>query len=320
LASTILVVRLGAMGDIIHALPAVASLRESFPGQRIHWAIAPKWSALLEGNPDVDELVPFKRATLAGLYSSWKRFRVVQPEIAVDFHGLIQSALIGWASRPREFVGWDASVVRENLASRFYSKRVSPKAAHVVERNLELVAAAGAGKIVTRCFIPEGKPEGELPKCPFVLTHPFAGWMSKQWPLNNYQHLAALLKREGLMLVANVPPGRASDLNGLEDVAVHTSSLPGLIHATRAATAVLGLDSGPLHLAAALSKPGVALFGPTDPARNGPYGSSIRVLRAPQAGTSYKRRDEVDASMRRLTVTDVHAALINVLKSAESRA
>jgi len=308
------------MGDIIHALPAVASLRESFPGHRIHWAIAPKWSTLLEGNPDVDELVPFKRTTLGGLYSSWQRFRIIQPEIAVDFQGLIQSALIGRASRPREFVGWDVSVARESLASWFYSKRLLPRAAHVVERNLELVAAAGADKIVTRCFIPAGKPEGELPKKPFVLAHPFAGWVSKQWPLNHYRQLAALLKREGLTLVVNVPPGRASDLDGFEDVAVHTSSLPGLIHATREAAAVLGLDSGPLHLAAALSKPGVALFGPTDPARNGPYGSSIRVLRAAQAGTSYKRRDEIDASMRALTVADVHAVLMSVLKSAESRA
>jgi heptosyltransferase-1 len=308
------------MGDIIHALPAVASLRDSFPGHRIHWVLAPKWRALLEGNPDVDELVPFDRSTLGGVLRSWRRLRAIQPEVAVDLQGLLQSALIGRASRPHEFFGWAANVAREPIASRLYKKRVLPKAAHVVDKNLELVAATGAATIAKRFFVPEGKPEGELPEGPFVLTHPFAGWVSKQWPLENYGRLAALLKREGLMLVANVPPSRASDLNGLPEVRVHTSSLAGLVDATRRATAVLGLDSGPLHLAAALSKPGVALFGPTDPSRNGPYGHSIRVLRSNAAATSYKRRDEIDPSMRALTVEQAHNALIGALQRAESRA
>ena len=138
----ILVVRLGAMGDILHALPAVASLRDSFPGHRIHWALAPKWLPLLEGNPDVDEIVPFERATLGGVLKSWRLFRSIQPEIAVDLQGLLQSALIGRASRPRELFGWTASAAREPIASRLYSKRVSPTSSHVVDRNLELAAAA----------------------------------------------------------------------------------------------------------------------------------------------------------------------------------
>jgi heptosyltransferase-1 len=96
--------------------------------------------------------------------------------------------------------------------------------------------------------------------------------------------------------------------------------LPGLIDATRRAAAVLGLDSGPLHLAAALRKPGVALYGPTDPARNGPYGGTVRVIRGAAARTSHKRRKQIDPSMKTITVDQVHDALRVVLNTAGSHA
>jgi heptosyltransferase-1 len=96
-------------------------------------------------------------------------------------------------------------------------------------------------------------------------------------------------------------------------IVTHASGLDGLIHATRRAVAVIGVDSGPLHLAAALGKPGVAIFGPTDPARNGPYGDTLRVLRTSDAVTSYKRKDEVAASMRDISPASVMEALRNVL-------
>jgi heptosyltransferase-1 len=90
---------------------------------------------------------------------------------------------------------------------------------------------------------------------------------------------------------------------------MHVSGLDGLIHATRRASAVVGVDSGPLHLAAALEKPGVAIFGPTDPERNGPYGDTLTVLRNPQAITSYKRRPEIDSCMRAISVDQVFETL-----------
>jgi heptosyltransferase-1 len=92
----------------------------------------------------------------------------------------------------------------------------------------------------------------------------------------------------------------------------HFSGLPGLIHATRRAAAVVGVDSGPLHLAAALAKPGVAIFGPTDPARNGPYGGSLRVLRSPAAATTYKRGTEIHESMLGVSPVEVCEALRSV--------
>ena len=153
-------------------------------------------------------------------------------------------------------------------------------------------------------------PEGDLPGGEFVLASPLAGWGSKQWPLEFYRGLARRLNEElGVALVLNGPPARALELEQVDGAFVHSSGLPGLIHATRRAAAVLGLDSGPAHLAAALAKPGVAIFGPTDPARNGPYGDSFTVLRSPGAVTTYKRRQEPDASMLRITPDAVFEAL-----------
>ena len=156
-----------------------------------------------------------------------------------------------------------------------------------------------------------GTPEGSLPAQPFVLASPLAGWGSKQWPVERWSELAAMLD---LPLVVNGPPSSQSELSAIKGASVHLSSVAGLIDATRRATAVVGLDSGPLHLAAALAKPGVALFGPTDPARNGPYGTSFRVLRDPRAVTDYHRRDEPDASMRTITPAMVAEALHDVLQ------
>jgi heptosyltransferase-1 len=306
----ILVVRLGAMGDILHALPAVSSLRKSFPNSHIFWIIAPKWKELLQSNSAVDSLILFRRSNWHELMVSWRALRPLRPQLAIDFQGLLQSALAGRASRPRRFFGWDAAHARERAASFLYSDKVCPRSRHVIDQNLELAAATGAREITREFHLPPGRPEGNLPLGSFVLTHPFAGWISKQWPLENYVDLARHLNRQGIALVANVPPHRAGELTGLRGVLVHTSSLSGLIDATRRAAAVIGLDSGPMHLAAALKKPGVALFGPTDPARNGPYGGSMVVLRSPDAVTSYKRRDEIDPSMRRISVSQVYESLV----------
>jgi heptosyltransferase-1 len=301
-------------------LPAVSSLRENFPKSRVSWVIAPKWQELLEQNPAIDDVILFRRSDWRDLTHSWRTLRSIRPRFAIDFQGLLQSALVGKASRPIRFFGWDAAHAREKLASALYSDQVSPRSRHVVDQNLELAAAAGAGEIRREFPLPPGRPEGNLPMGSFVLTHPFAGWTSKQWPAENYVELAKLLNRDGISLVANVPPQRASDLVLMPGVLVHTSSIAGLIHATRRAVAVVGLDSGPMHLAAALGKAGVALFGPTDPERNGPYGGSLRVLRAPDAVTSYKRRDEIDPSMRRISVSQVYESLIAQLDKAVPRA
>jgi heptosyltransferase-1 len=253
------------------------------------------------------------------LIQSWKVLRGIRPDLAIDIQGLIQSALVGRASRPSQFWGWEASAAREPLASRFYTHRVHSEAVHVIDRNLDLIRQAGATSLTRDVYIPSGRREGSLPASPFVLVHPFAGWASKQWPLENYGRLASALASFDVALVANVPPQRARELTGIPNLHVHSSSLEGLIGATRDAVAVVGLDSGPMHLADALGKPGVALFGPTDPTRNGPYGGTIRVLRAGGALTTYKRNAAPDLSMTTITVHDVLEALLPQLQHSEPR-
>jgi heptosyltransferase-1 len=308
--SLILVVRLGAMGDIIHTLPAVASLKHSFPGSQVTWAVEPRWAPLLEGNPFVDRVLLLDRRTRAGLARAWRELRADRFDLAVDFQGLIKSALVACAARTERIVGLAPSLAREPLAALFYSDKVLARAAHRVDRNLELAAGAGASTALHSFPLPPGRPEGSLPDGPFVLASPLSGWPAKQWPLEYYSRLARLCRDAGVPLVVNGPPSAHEALGGVENAILHLSSIAGLIDATRRATVVVGEDSGPLHLAAALGKPGVAIFGPTDPAQTGPYGGSLTVLRSPDAITSYKRRREIDASMRAVAPDAVFDALV----------
>ncbi len=311
----ILVIRLGAMGDILHALPAVGALRASFPSKPLMWLVGRKWLPLLAGHPEIDELIPFDRSGLDSFRRLRLTLRAVRPEIAIDFQGLVQSAILGRLARPRRFFGFDRSVARESLASLLYSDRTHVTGPHRIERNIQLAQAAGASAPPRAVWLPPGNPEGTSIAEPYILANPLAGWSSKQWPLEHYDQLGALLKREGFRLILNLPPGQRETLESFEHVTAQSTSLPGLIYATRHAAAVLGVDSGPLHLAAALGKPGVALYGPTDPAQTGPYCSPMIVLRDPQAKTTYKRGRDLHPSMAALSVDAVFAALLQSMQS-----
>jgi heptosyltransferase-1 len=303
----ILLVRLGAFGDVLHALPAAASMKRTIPGARLTWAIDPKWQWLLEGNPDVDCVLPVNRKSRESLRAAWQYFRQTPVDIGVDVQGLIKSGLLLRASRAARRIGFAPGFLRERAAGMFYTERVAPAKAHVVEWNLALARAAGATTVVLDAPVPPGRAEGELPEKPFVLACPFAGWGAKQWPMEHYEELGGLMAELGFELVLNVAARTQTARYQ------HVSGLPGLIDATRRAAAVVGLDSGPLHLAAALGKPGVALFGPTDPARNGPFGGTITTLRAPGAPTTYRRMNEILPCMRALSPRMVFETLLPCL-------
>ena len=309
----ILVVRLGSMGDVVAALPAVASLKHSMPQSRLTWVIEPKWSVLLEGNPYVDSVITFERRTFEDWRRVWRELRGARFDIAVDFQGLVKSALLATAAGPERIFGFTAEYAREGPASWFYSDKVAIRSYHAVERNLDLAAAAGASTILRKFPLPAGAPEGDLPAGDFILASPLAGWGAKQWPTEYYSELGQIVRSDfGVPLVLNAP--QPVDVEG---VWKHVSGIPGLIHATRRATAVVGIDSGPTHLAAALGKAGVAIYGPTDPARHGPYGEGFTVLRTPSAKTSYRRSAVPDSSMRAITPQQVVQALAAKLSAAD---
>ena len=334
---SVLVVRLGAMGDVIHALPAVARLRDAFPGARITWLIEPRWAPLLAENPCVDEVIevptaawrrhPLRPATWSEIRGLGRRLSAAGFDAALDFQGLLKSALLAQMSGAARVYGFARRELREPLAHLFYSQQVDTAANHVVEKNLALAAAAGAGHGEVLFPLPQGKPQPDLPAGDFVLASPVAGWKSKQWPPEYYARLAELLyRRSGTILLIDCALSDRFYCEQIRRLApagscqLHVSEIEGLIAATRRARAVVGVDSGPLHLAAALGVGGVAIFGQTDPARNGPYGNTFRVLRAPDALTTYKREDGLAPSMATIQPEQVWTALEPLLSPAPSAA
>ena len=242
-----------------------------------------------------------------------RELRAAHYDFAVDFQGLLKSAMAASAAQPGPALRLPpiAGARAAGRAVLLRTRRVS-RAAHVVDRNLELAAACGGGGMqpASALFpLPPGRPEGELPAGDFVLASPLAGWASKQWPMDHYRRSGrAPARRTRHSAGAGRSAGRGFR-RGRGRQCRTIPSLAGLIHATRRAAAVVGVDSGPLHLAAALGKPGVAIFGPTDPARNGPYGDSLRVLRTPGAATTYKRGAAIDPSMQNISPDEVFEAL-----------
>jgi heptosyltransferase-1 len=295
------------MGDVIHALPTAVALKR-IPGATVSWVIDPKWRMLAQCA--ADEIIEFDRRDWASLRNVWNQLRAGRFDVAVDVQGLMKSALLARASRAPFIVGFDAEEARERVASLLYHRAVHAREPHVVNKNLEVAAAAGSRDLAPRFPLPQTFAEGSLPSRPFVLACPLAGWRSKQWPIEYYAEVAHRLAGVGYDLVLNGPETARPELESVAGAQVHISGIPGLVYATRQAAAVIGLDSGPLHLAAALAKTGVAIYGPTDPARNGPYGGTIAVLRDPNAMTSYKRRPAIDPSMRAIAPAAVADALL----------
>ena len=327
----ILVVRLGAMGDVIHTLPAVADLRASLPAARISWLIDSRWKELLDGNPSIDEAIPiplgrwrksgFGAAAWSESWSLLKQIRAREADAAIDFQGLLKSAVLAGLSGARRVSGFEPGLLREPLAGLLYDGRSGTSCRHVVDRNRALAAqVSGVRTGEPAAFtLPPGELKDGLPGR-YVLASPQAGWGSKQWPAEHFARLAARIWQGfGIPLVADCAPGQEGHVEEIRRTApagavvVHASTIPQLIGATRAATAVVGVDSGPLHLAAAIGAKGIAVFGPTDPARNGPYCAGIDVLRDERAATTYKRGAYPSDSMRACTPDRVYEALSRVL-------
>lgn len=336
----ILILRVGAMGDVLHALPAVAALRNARPDWRIDWVVDPRWTPLLADmdgqGPIVSRLhiadtklwtsAPTSKATLLSIRELGKSLRKEHYDLVVDMQGTLRSAVIGRMAKGAEFVGY--SDPREALALRFYRQRYERKGAHVVNQGAALLSDA--------CGIPLAPGSVELPRDPeaeawaksvtgsreVCILAPSAGWAAKQWPARCFADLAKELDAIGMDVIVNA----ISNDDPLATQVVEESGgaaralapgIPGLIALSRRATLFVGGDSGPTHLAAALEIPTVALFGPTDPQRNGPWGpGQHRVLRHATSVTSYRHVNEPDLGLARIAVQAVLGAAGDALSAA----
>ena len=329
-----LLLRLGSLGDIIHALPAASALRETFPESRIDWAVEPKWARLLEGNPDLNTVIRVDRKSAGGLLRTIRTLRSAKYTCAVDFQGLYKSALLALTSGAPRRIGFERTYAREGFASWLYTERFNPRGAHKVEHNLTLAEAAGAQKSKVKFPLAirpedEDRVTAELDRHnihDFFVLNPGGGWRSKCWPAERYGELhARIFEKFGLRGVVSYGPGEEDIAQGVINsggksapVAIPLDLGP-LMALLRRAKFVVSADTGPLHLAAALGCPVVALFGPTDPARNGPFSTNVSqksvIVRNPRLSeTTYRRGASYSPAMLAITVDEAANAVDKILE------
>lgn len=327
-----LVVRLGSLGDIVHAFPAVAGLRSSFPHADIVWLTHPKWEVLVRASDLANEVWTVETRDWASLRGILARIRKHHFEAAIDFQGLWKSASIPFLARvPRRF-GFSSETVREAGVPLLYTDRVRANvASHVADQNGELSLRAGAKQRAAEVII-QVKPEDSesvrdtLEKqgiAEYIVLSPGGGWRSKCWPVERFGKLALRIREElQLRCVINAGPGEEDLVETLVKAAGGAQPIPyrgnlaQLMALLKNAAAVVAGDTGPLHLADALGAPVVAIFGPTDPTRNGPYRHNGVVLRWEGAETTYKRGAEADESLRHISVDEVFDALRGLREAA----
>ena len=328
-----LVVRLTALGDILHTVPAVAALRAAHPGARIDWVVERKWAPVLEGSPAINDVIPFDRRSFWNVLECVQRLRQNQYTCAIDFQGLYKSSLLAGLSGAGRRIGFDRGWAREEGAAMFYTERIFPRGSHVAELNYSLAEQAGASR-PARPEYPLRVPAGGAASArarlqelgiggEYIAVGPGGSWRAKCWPAERYGEFCRAIESEtGQRVVVIAGPGekslaeevcRAAAPARPVDMSTTIEELMGLLARARC---VVAADSGPLHLAAALGAPVVGLYGPTDPARNGPFvPGAVIVSKASQDEISYKRRSEYSAAMLRISVEDVLTATFTLLKA-----
>ena len=279
--NSILIIKPSSLGDIVHTLPAVAAVRDAHPRAKLTWVINPEFVPLLRGNSDVDHVHIFPRGDFSGLGAPrnimgwWKKTKQVQPDLALDFQGLLRSAFIAKASGAKEIYGMSDS--REG-SRFFYNRRAKVnRREHAVERYLKLAELAGA-KIgeALRCPLPTGDA---LPRFdeypPFILLHPFARGDGKSLTTKVIDEICRAFAPTRVVVVGQTRRAIEIAENCVE--LTNQTSLLQLIRLIRVARFVISVDSGPMHIAAAVNDRLLSIHTWTDPRRVGPYNSDAWV-------------------------------------------
>ena len=334
----ILIVRLGALGDIVHALPVAAALRDRFGDARIDWVVDERHRELLDLVPVVDRRIVLRTrsASLRRRVTELRRTLARVPyDIAIDVQGLLKSAVVARLSGARRILGFTPPHLRERAAGLFYTETHDPgETAHVIEKNLTLAAALGAD--VSEMRFPLAVPasaaldavrasRSAVGETPFVVLNPGAAWPNKRWPPGRFGAVAQWLRRErGLRSVVTWGPGDETMATAVVDGAAGaaelapTTSISDVVAIVRAATLMVSGDTGPVHLAAAVGTPIVGIYGPTDAARNGPWSvDDVTVSRFTTCSCHHHRRCRVARwCLEDISVDDVTAAIVRRLEAS----
>ena len=320
----ILIVRLSAIGDVVHTLPVAAVLKRR--GWRVTWLVETAARPLLEGNPAVSQVVvapPARAWRLGAVRAAVAELRRTRRDVALDLQGLWKSA--GWArlAGAARTVGFTARARREPLSSMLLTEHapLDPEAVHVIDKNLALLVTLGISALGLREFpLPPSEAAGTKVAAAlqadgvedYVVLNPGGGWASKLWPAEFFGEVARGLRDRGLTALVTWGPGEEK----LADRVVAASegaarrcfptTLLELAELARRAKVFVAADTGPLHLASAIGAPVVGIFGPTDPARNGPWSpQDVTVRRRPLCSPCHRR------------VCQIHEGVMNAIPPKE---
>ena len=313
----LLIVKLGSLGDIIHTIPAQQRLAQHFPQAQIHWLTEPPYDSLLDRIPGISKvwLADTKkwRRKISSLPESIHLIRSLRRhhfDAALDFQGLVKSALLARLSGAERVIGFVPHQSREPASRYFYSETVvgdDGSRPHAVEINLQLVRSLGCSRNGASPLIPLEIPseafdyvDDQLSNSNIakpIMVNPGAGWVTKLWPLRNYAQLLLRLHQElGHGIVLTYGPGEEDLVQQIQTVtaphpiAAFSTTFLQLAALCRRSRLLIAGDTGPLHLAVALGTPTVAILGPTSAWRNGPYNSKDQIVkRYLFCSNSYKR-------------------------------
>lgn len=329
----ILIVRLSAVGDVIHAMPMVNALRERFPKAFLVWASANPAATLLEGHEAIDELIVLGRRWLKSpreIFSLRRRLRALRFDVAIDAQGLTKSALAAWLSGAPRRIGFGDHWGRE-ISRWLHTDLVYTKTKHTVDRTLELIEPLGIVRPAIRFQVPLSEPERDAAgrmlsemgiEIPFAIINSGAGWPSKLWPPERFGAVAGHLARSWHLPSIVVWAGQEERSLAERIVAnsdAHArlappTTLRELAALCQRARIFISSDTGPLHLAVAVGTPCVGLYGPWPAEENGPYGPGhVVVQKMAIHGPSSQRRHASSALMEAIDVPSVCAACDEVL-------
>ena len=329
----ILIVRLSAMGDLIHGIPVLCALRQAFPHATLGWLAEGRNADLLEGHPDLDHLIRLPRRwwkSPQAVMQMRRELRSLRFDTSIDLQCLSKSAIGAWLSGAKRRIGYAGSLGRE-VSQWFHNHLVEVNVEHVIDRYLAILAPLGIQHPNVGWNLPETTADAEfadgqlqaleLSQGRFAILNPGAGWKSKRWPAQRYGQLAVRLAEEH-SLPSLAVWGGAAELPLAEEIVAHSNghaqvapptSMTQLGAFARRARLFVGSDTGPLHLAVSMGTPSVSLHGTSLAAQTGAYGPENRRIQARYDNSPGKRRQDDDSAMRAISVDQALEACSELL-------